>query len=222
MRVMRTEQERGQIIISAYGGEKHFQARGYVDFDSLVDTVSQLGLSEKRASRIKKIITAGSDQVRNLLATGGAITTGGRIVAMGEGDRHFVETFFISKPEKVITHAEGADVEGIARFRNQNELYLRPREKVIILRENAGSQLGFDVYRTGCCNLRFAETGSDKVEYEGLQDADSLFRAVSNRFSQLYQQTGIAQKGSVRSGNVVQTASFKHRRESGRSVLKIP
>ena len=174
---------------------------------------------KKELQESKKIITAGSDQVRNLLATGGAITTGGRIVAMGEGDRHFVETFFISKPEKVITHAEGADVEEIARFRNQNELYLRPREKVIILRENAGSQLGFDVLSSGYCYLRFSKTGDDKVEYEGLRDADSLIRAVANRFTMLYKQSGVPLKGTVGPETLSKQLLLNIAEKSGRSVL---
>ncbi len=216
---MRTEQERGQIIIRQREGKPHLQAYGFVDFGSLIETVSEMGLSEKRASRIKKIITAGSDQVQNLLATGGAITTGGRIVAMGEEDSHFIETFFISKPEKVITHASGAEVEGIARFRDKYELYLRPRGKVMIFRENAGSQLGYDVYRLGSCSLRFADTADDKVGYEGVRDADSLFRAVANRFTRMYLQTGIPLKGVVGPETLSKQLLLNIAEKSGRSVL---
>jgi len=217
---MGTEQERGKIITTATSGESQLQTRGYVDFGSLVDAVSNLSLSEKKASRIKRIFFSGGTQIWNLLSTGGAITAGGRIVAMGEGDRNFIETFFISKPEKVITHASGAQVEEIARFRDKNELYLRPGEKVIILRENAVSQLGFDVYKSGSCNLRFTETADDKVEYEGVWDADSLSRAVTKRFTMLYKQTGIPFKRVVSPETLSRQLLLNIAEKSGRSVLK--
>jgi len=218
--MLRIEQESGKILIFTSSGEKQFQARGYVDFGILVNAISKLDLGEKRTSRIQKIITSGGDQVWSLLETGGAITQGGRIIALGEGNRQFLEAFFKSIPEKVITKAWGARVESIAHLTNKNDLYLNPNEKVLILRENAGSELVYENYGKSYCSLKFLKTGDDKDDCEGLLNACTLIEAITKRFTRLYSQTGISSKGMVSPGTLSRQLLLNIADKSGRSILK--
>jgi|SRR3989344_3831813 len=210
---------RGTIYKSTTNvGIPELRYRGYVEYGKIIDHLSDFDIGERRINRIKKVITSGSDQVWNIMLNGGALTMRGRIVSLGEGNESLINSFFNENSPMVMTTTSGAKFEQAKEQFGGSESFLVPSEKVIVLKKGANQELGFAIYKSGACNLRFTclNDNPDNTVYAG--DASLLTDAIANRFNQLFEQSGIPKAGLIRPQTLSSSLLLNIAHHSGKSV----